>query len=154
MTDILDLGNTAWRDYEIDGVPSSGAHRPGKTEVRAFVAAVNRSVAAIGVVTSPPIVGGVLDLDLSVSDSFIVANTADVTTVNLQNVPAGLASSFILDLVGDGTQRAWTWPATWQFPVGGEPTLSATDGAHDMITVMTLDGTHFRAFTIAQGFLE
>ncbi|WP_439611512.1 hypothetical protein [Reyranella sp.] len=37
------LGNTAWRDWSIDGVPSSGANDPDKAEIRAFVDALVRA---------------------------------------------------------------------------------------------------------------
>jgi hypothetical protein len=44
--EILTAGNKAWRDYNTDGVPASGANPPSKADVRAFVKIVNDQVAA------------------------------------------------------------------------------------------------------------
>lgn len=44
MTVIGDLGRTAWRLYETDGVPSSGAREPYKPEILAFVDAVGAAL--------------------------------------------------------------------------------------------------------------
>lgn len=40
MTDVGTLGNLAWRDWNTDGVPSSGERKPPKADIRAFVEAV------------------------------------------------------------------------------------------------------------------
>jgi lysophospholipase L1-like esterase len=44
MSVIGDLGNTAWRAYVTDGVPSSGANKPSKTDILAFTAAVGTAL--------------------------------------------------------------------------------------------------------------
>lgn len=41
MTEITDLGRTAFRDWATDGQPSSGAHQPEKADLRAFAAAID-----------------------------------------------------------------------------------------------------------------
>lgn len=40
MTDVKTLGDLAWRDWTIVGMPSSGAHEPYKPDIRAFASAV------------------------------------------------------------------------------------------------------------------
>jgi hypothetical protein len=42
MASARTLGNTAWRDFVEDGVPSSGPNHPSKAEIRAFVDALVR----------------------------------------------------------------------------------------------------------------
>lgn len=42
MTDVGTLGRLAWRDFNTDGVPSSGLRQPYKPEIRAFVTAVDQ----------------------------------------------------------------------------------------------------------------
>jgi lysophospholipase L1-like esterase len=41
MTSITDLGAQAWRDFETDGVPSSGARNTPKSDARAVMAAID-----------------------------------------------------------------------------------------------------------------
>lgn len=36
------MGKLAWRDWSVDGVPSSGPHRPSKADIRTFIAAVDQ----------------------------------------------------------------------------------------------------------------
>lgn len=48
MSDITTTGLTAWRLYEEDGVPSSGAHRPTKAEIAAFIAAIEEEIVDAG----------------------------------------------------------------------------------------------------------
>lgn len=44
---IADSGHTAWRKFETDGVPGSGAWTPDKDEIRTFVDAVDAAVAGL-----------------------------------------------------------------------------------------------------------
>lgn len=61
MTDIRTLGRTAWRDYATDGSPSSGAHQPLKSEILAFVDAVENIAAA-------PVTSKTANYNLAASD--------------------------------------------------------------------------------------
>lgn len=45
LGNILALGNTAWRNYVVDGVPSSGVNQPLKSDIQAFVAAIGQVLA-------------------------------------------------------------------------------------------------------------
>lgn len=47
MGDIRVSGNATWRDWEIDGVPSSGAHEPAKADIRATMGVVEDKVAVV-----------------------------------------------------------------------------------------------------------
>ena len=42
--EITTSANTTWRDYETDGVPSSGAHEPLKSDIRAHAATVQTQI--------------------------------------------------------------------------------------------------------------
>lgn len=42
MVDVGELGRLVWRDWTVDGVPSSGAHLPVKEDIRTFVTAVDQ----------------------------------------------------------------------------------------------------------------
>jgi len=48
MGQITDDGNQAFRDYVTDGVPSSGAHEPVKSDIRALFDLVDSTVAGVG----------------------------------------------------------------------------------------------------------
>lgn len=61
MTSITDLGAQAWRDFNTDGVPSSGARHTPKSDARAVMAALDtqkaeavEDLAALKVLTSRP----------------------------------------------------------------------------------------------------
>jgi hypothetical protein len=41
MIDMGELGRLVWRDWMVDGVPSSGSHQPMKQDIRTFVAAID-----------------------------------------------------------------------------------------------------------------
>jgi hypothetical protein len=47
MTDVQTLGRAAFRDYETDGVPSSGARRPRKADIRALFDALESQKATV-----------------------------------------------------------------------------------------------------------
>jgi hypothetical protein len=58
MGDVTDKGRIAWRQYVVDGVPSSGEQEPDKEEIQDFVDAVetatSRVLAGATVVASLP----------------------------------------------------------------------------------------------------
>lgn len=47
MADFVDLADNAWRDFTIDGMPSSGRHKPIKSEVREIFVAIKEVTDAI-----------------------------------------------------------------------------------------------------------
>lgn len=48
MSSILERALAAFRDYETDGLPASGAHRPEKAEVRALFTAITEALGLVG----------------------------------------------------------------------------------------------------------
>lgn len=42
MVDVGELGNLTWRDWSVEGVPSSGPHRPSSADIRTFVTALEQ----------------------------------------------------------------------------------------------------------------
>lgn len=97
-TDVLAAGNTAWRDYVVDGVPSSGENEARKLEIRAFVASVASAVAGLD--------GAILDLVAA-----LVAEGATVVATS-GDLPAGTDAAVGLVLTG-------TDAGLWARPAGG-----------------------------------
>ena len=91
---------------------------------------------------------GTLTLDCNLANVFTHSLTADVTTLTINNIPtSGKAIGITLILEADGTQRTITWPASFVWPEGVAPTLTATLNEKDVIVFMTYDaGTTFLAF--------
>jgi len=92
--------------------------------------------------SSPTISGGTLTLNLANGYVFYVSNTGSVTTLSFTNVPniANEILTVVLFLVGNGTQQAWTWPASVRWAGGVAPTPTSTNGKIDQYCFQTLDG--------------
>lgn len=90
------------------------------------------------VIAKPTISGGVLTLDLSLASVFSVSWSENITSINLTNLSSG-SVSWTLVLVGAGGLSV-TWnTATFKFPGGTAPTLINTTGAHNYLTMNTLN---------------
>ena len=102
--------------------------------------------------SSPTISGGTLTLDLNIASVFEVSLNANITTLTINNAAsAGLVSSFVLELIADGTARSVTWPASFRWPSGIAPNLTSTNNKMDVITAYTTDGgTTYIAFVTGQ----
>jgi hypothetical protein len=57
MATRQETANAVYRDYEVDGVPTSGAHEPAKSEIRAYEALQNAAIDALLDATSPSYLG-------------------------------------------------------------------------------------------------
>lgn len=91
--------------------------------------------------TAPSISAGALTLNCALGNVFVVALTADITTLSFASVPAaGTAFGLTLELVADGTQRAITWGSAVKWPDGYAPTPTATTGKVDRVVLTTHDG--------------
>lgn len=90
------------------------------------------------VIVTPAISGGVLTLDLSLGSVFNVSWTANITSIVLTNVPSG-AVSWSLVLVGAGGLSVSWNTTTFKFPGGTAPTLINTTGAHNFMSMVTLN---------------
>jgi hypothetical protein len=90
-------------------------------------------------VATPAIAAGALALDLSAASIFNVALNANVTTLNINNMVAGFASSFILEFTADGTPRTVTQPAS-VVPMTGTYTPTSTNTKKDRLLYETING--------------
>ncbi len=104
MGQIKDLGNTTFRDYEIDGVPASGPHEPVKAEVRQLFAVVERQAHAAPMNNLVALLG----------DS-ITAAGIDNDANNLRNSNRGM--THWLPLL---TRQAFRSPQSLNFGVSGQ----------------------------------
>ena len=83
----------------------------------------------------------ILTLPLNTGNEFIVSMSANVTTCNFNNVPAG-TYGFILYLVATGTAYSFAWPSPsvkW-YPNDVAPTLTTTSGQTDTFVFVTYNG--------------
>lgn len=104
---------------------------------------------------APASSAGVLTLDLETGNVFEVTLTEDVATLTLSNPPAsGKAGALTLVLHQDAAvARTFAWPAAVKWAGGTAPTVTATLGAIDVFTLLTLDGgTTWYGFTGGQDF--
>ena len=101
---------------------------------------------------APTISSNTLTLDLSTASDFVVALTANITTLTISNPAAtGLESIFFLTLQPNGTAYSITWPASVKWPGGTAPTLTSTSGKIDEFCFKTFDGgTTFYATIVGQ----
>lgn len=91
--------------------------------------------------TSPTISSGTLTLDLSVANNFYTSLNAAITTISITNVPASTMEAFFkLEITSDGTARAITWPGSWTFLSGSNPSVPSTNGAKTVLIGYTKDG--------------
>lgn len=95
---------------------------------------------------------GTLTLDCNLANIFTQSLTANVTTLTISNIPtSGQAIGITLILEADGTARTIAWPASFLWPSGTAPTITATNGKKDAIVFTTYDGgTTFLAFVAGQ----
>jgi hypothetical protein len=81
---------------------------------------------------------GAVAIDLSLGSVFVLPLTADVD-MTITGVPAGTAASFVLETIGDDTQRTITEPAS-VVAMNGAWTPTATDTRRDRALYDTIDG--------------
>ncbi len=95
---------------------------------------------------------GTLTIDCEAANVFQVTLSENVTTLTVSNPPAsGTAYGFILRVVQDSTARTITWPASFKFTNGIEPTVSTGSGAIDVYGFFTTDGgSTWYSFTAGQ----
>ena len=95
---------------------------------------------------------GTLTIDCEAGNVFQTTLSENVTTLTVSNPPSsGTAYGFILRVVQDTTARTVTWPASFKFSSGIEPTVSTGSGAIDVYGFFTTDGgTNWYAFTAGQ----
>jgi len=104
--------------------------------------------------SAPAISSGALTLNLANGSVFSVSMTANITSITIQNVPAGTnAVSFTLVLTATGTARTVIWPASVKWADGVVPTLTVTNGKIDVLTFLSVNnGTNWLGFIGGQNF--
>lgn len=92
-------------------------------------------------VARPSIAAGVLTLDAATASIFEVSWSANITTLNITNVPADTdATTITLVLIAAGA-TLWSTPHTKYNPAGNtDPVLSTTTGDRNRLTFTTTDG--------------
>lgn len=102
-TDVIDTANAAFRDYETDGVPASGAHKVKKQDVRSLFGTVAAAIDAAG--------GGG-----SFAYATVAALNADLahdanTKAEVYNDPSGNVTNGngVWTKVGASGVGSWTW---------------------------------------------
>lgn len=95
---------------------------------------------------------GTLTIDCEAANVFQVTLSENVTTLTVSNPPAsGTAYGFILRVVQDSSTRTITWPASFKFAGGTEPTVSTGSGDIDVYAFFTTDGgSTWYSFTAGQ----
>lgn len=75
-------------------------------------------------------------------------------TFTLSNPPAtGKLGTITMILTADGTSRTITWPGSVVWPGGVAPTMTATNGKRDIITLITTNaGTTWFGIVVGQNF--
>jgi len=96
MSAVTTAGNTAWRLYDVDGVPSSGPRHPTKAEILAFVALVGAGLSVREVTAAGAIV-------LTNADFLLIVNktVGAATAVTLPAAPGASQRIKVLDGKGD-----------------------------------------------------
>lgn len=113
---------------------------------RRLVAELERGDAPTGRILRPAIDTNEVSIDLAEADTWIVTldDDLDAITVLLPRATNELAFPWRLILIQDGTGN-WTvtWPATWLWAGGTEPTVTATADAIDIFDFVTIDSLHY-----------
>lgn len=124
---------------------TSDANKPVST---AQAAAINKP----NTVTTLTSAAGVLTIDCSLGDFFLLTLTENITSVVITNPPAaGFAASKAI-LITQGASTAYTvaFPASFRWGSDGAQVVSTTLGAKDMLAITMIDGTKWDA-TLSKG---
>lgn len=84
---------------------------------------------------------GAVTIDYSLGSVCTIAQTGNITSVSVTNVPA--SSTVTLTVIrsqADATLRTMTWGSAYNFSGGTTPTLSNSASAVDVFTLITTDG--------------
>lgn len=84
---------------------------------------------------------GAVTIDYSLGPVCTIAQTGNITSVSVTNVPA--SSTVTLTIIrsqADATLRTMTWGSAYNFSGGTTPTLSNSASAVDVFTLITTDG--------------
>ena len=108
---------------------------------------VNGSITAtkyIAIIPTATAAASTTDIDLSTGNIFKIELGTNITRLNLNNITAG---TYILEFIQSGTFTV-TFPTTnWKWSGGTVPTITATNGKTDIVTIV-YDGTTYFASAI------
>jgi hypothetical protein len=75
--------------------------------------------------------------------------TSSVSTLAHSNAKAsGTVNQWILVLIADGTARSIVWPASYKWPGGIAPTITATNTKRDILQFISYDGASTSSGTV------
>lgn len=99
-------------------------------------------------------VGGILTIDLSLSNYYVVALTEDITEVILTNPPGGaLGISKKIFFNHDATPRTIVWPSIFRKEGGGiTDALSTTPNVVDVLTITNVNAGASYITTLSKGY--
>ena len=124
MGEIITEANSAFRDFAIDGVAASGAHKPVKSEIRALFATVEHKIGSSAI--TPEEFGAVGD---GIADDTAAINAAEAARQPGQSLVFG---SGPYKITGDVTMTKpgqWVLPGTIINSTAGRMLVATSDGA-------------------------
>lgn len=123
--------------------------------VKAFLGRLRDLALGIRQTTVAPS-AGVITIDLSLGNTWLVNLTANVTSVSLTNFPTtGYAQRVVLYFKQDGTggRTVAGWPAGTKWPASTPPTITPAANAVDSVVLDTFDaGTTIYGTLAAQNY--
>jgi len=94
----------------------------------------------IAIIPTATTAAATTEIDLSTGNIFKINLGANITTLNLNNITAG---TYILEFIQGGTFTV-TFPTTnWKWSGGTAPTITATNGKTDIVTIVYDGATYF-----------
>jgi hypothetical protein len=98
-------GSTVWRDYETDGVPSSGAHQVKKSDVRTWSAAIEADVAGVATAAATAVAAAAT----ATADLTAINNNLNATANTATTAAAAAESAATAATAAASTANATTW---------------------------------------------
>jgi hypothetical protein len=109
-------------------------------------ATVSGAITAKNYVTTVPAAttaAATTSIDFSTGNIFKLSLGTNITTLSISNAVAG---TYLLEIIQGGTYTV-TFPAAWKWSGGSAPTITATSGKTDIITIV-YDGTTYFASAV------
>ena len=109
-------------------------------------ATVSGAITAKNYVTTVPAAttaAATTSIDFSTGNIFKLSLGTNITTLSISNAVAG---TYLLEIIQGGTYTV-AFPAAWKWSGGSAPTITATSGKTDMITIV-YDGTTYFASAV------
>lgn len=140
---------TASRGYIVATQPSLTL--PKSLTVGETIKATKRINSGVGTLSSS---AGVLAIDLSLGNYFLLSLTENITSITFSNLPSANYAQTVWIRVRQHASAAKTvaWPASFKWEGGAANAVSTTLSAYDNLAITSVDeGTRWEA-TLAKGF--